>query len=233
MTKLHLLSVCLIGLATPALAQMTMSIEEPSDEVSSSAPSLELSVPPDVPDASSSEPLSHMSEPPNFVSSAPDDEELAPPDEPSGPPMASKDALTLFFNTCTDVSGGDPEAYDRARGNGWIAYDGEDTGPYKQVFAASQTVGGYGSVELWGSVETYPTQHLGYCRVDFSDYETLIDFKDMTGIGGLAGTIEDRGEGNVYGAWESPDHKLLVIADRTEGEVEIEYNVLIGTKAAN
>lgn len=225
MTKLtHLLSVCLIGLATPALAQMTLSVEEPSDGLST--PSLELSAPPDV---SSSEPSSHMSAPPSLEMSAPDEEQP----EPAGPPVASGDALTAFFNICTDVSGGDPEAYDRASGSGWTAYDGEDAGPYKSVFAGSQSFAGYGAVELWGSVESYPTQQLGYCRVDFPDYDTLIDFKDMAGIGGLAGTIEDRGEGNVYGIWETADHKVLVIADRSGGEVEIEFNVLIGAKPQN
>ncbi|MBI4921770.1 MAG: hypothetical protein HY834_08470 [Devosia nanyangense] len=226
MTRLtHLLSLCLIGLATPALAQMTLSVEEPSDGVST--PSLELSAPPDT---SSSEPLSHMSAPPSLEMSAPD-EEL--PAEPAELPVPSRDALTAFFSICTDVSGGDPEAYDRASGSGWTVYDGVDTGPYKNVFAGSQSFAGYGSVELWSSVESYPTQQLGYCRVDFPDYDTRIDFKDMAGIGGLTGMIEDRGAGNVYGIWETADHKVLVIADRTEGEVEIEFNVLIGAKPQN
>src|SRR5438046_128941 len=151
----HLLSVLVIGAASPALAQMslTLSSEEPSSgALSMSAPpnfsmsletsessSEEMSTPPDLslsaPEESSSEELSHMSEPPNFASSSeepPISEEPLPSEEPSeepppaGPPVASADALKLFFDACTDISGGDPAAYDRANDGGWTPNDSED-----------------------------------------------------------------------------------------------------------
>ena len=46
--------------------------------------------------------------------------------------------------------------------------------------------------------------------------------------GDLAGSTEDRGNGNVFGSWQSADKHVLVIADRVDGTVEIEFNFLLG-----
>ena len=218
MTKLHLLSLCLIGLSTPALAQISMTLT--SDQPA--APSnMEMSITDS--SSSSSEAPADMS-----VSAAPDD---GASDLSSGPAVASKDALADFVKSCTDVSGGDPAAYDRANADGWTPDDAADSGPNRKIYSASKDVGGYGSVTLWGSVDTYPTQMLGYCRVDFGDYDSLIDLNDLTGMQGLVGSVTPAASGgNVYGAWESPDKKLLVIADRTDGQVEVEFNLLLGPK---
>ncbi len=220
MTKLHLVSLCLIGLATPAMAQMTLTVTSDSSAPDSSAMDMsimESSAPP--PADSSAMEMSVSGDDEGDVSQV-----------PSGPPVASKDALAAFLKTCTDVSGGDPAAYDRANADGWVPDDSTDSGPYRRIYSASKDVGGYGSVTLWGSVDTYPTQQLGYCRVDFGDYDNLIDLKDMEGLGGLAGSVTPKGDNDVYGAWETADKKLLVIADRTDGQVEIEYNILLGAK---
>jgi hypothetical protein len=210
--KLHLVSLCLIGLSTPALAQISMTL--PSSEPSASAP-MDMSVTP-------------SDSPMDDNASGTDDNAS---DLSSGPAVPSKDALTAFVKTCTDVSGGDTKAADRATADGWTPDDASETGPYRRIYSAAKDVGGYGSVTLWGSVDTYPTQMLGYCRVDFGDYDTLVDFNDLTGIQGLTGTVTAAdSNGNVYGAWETADKKLLVIADRTDGQVEIEFNLLLGEK---
>jgi hypothetical protein len=200
--------------------------------------SLQLSSEEAPPDTSSSE-MSHMSAPPNFGSSseAPaSSSEEAPPDDqsssepPAGPPVASADALKMFYDACTDISGGDPKSYDRANGNGWTPNDQDDSGPYNSIYSGYRNMDGYGEVDIWGSVNTYPSQQLGYCRIDFPDADNLINFADVAKLGDLKGRIEDRGDGNVYGAWESGDKKLLVIADRNDGQVEIEFNLLLGDK---
>lgn len=147
-----------------------------------------------------------------------------------GPPVASADALKMFYDTCTDISGGDPKAYDRANANGWTPNDQDDVGPYNSIYSGYRNMDGYGEIDVWGSVNTYPTQILGYCRVDFPDADKLINFADVTKLGDLKGRIEDRGDGNVYGAWESGDKRLLVIADRNDGQVELEFNLLLGNK---
>ena len=46
----------------------------------------------------------------------------------------------------------------------------------------------------------------------------------------LSGTAQQTADGNAYGSWESADKKWLVIGDRSEGAVEIEFNLLLGTK---
>lgn len=208
MTKLHLLSLCLIGLSTPALAQISLTL--PTDSSSSTAPA----------DVSSS--------------AAPDDTSASDEtsdQQPEGPAVASKDVLTDLAKTCTSVSGGDPKGADAANADGWTPDDPTESGPYRHIYSGSKDVSGYGSVTIWGSVDTYPSQKLGYCRVDFGDYDNLINFADMSGIQGLTGTASTPdGNGNVYGAWETADKKLLVIADRTDGQVEIEFNLLLGDK---
>ncbi len=192
MRTLYLLSLCLIGLSTPVLAQSALS----SAPVSASASD-------DAGDSS----------------------------QPSGPPVASKDALASFLKTCTDVSSGDPKAYDRATADGWQPDEPAESGPFRSIYSGTKDVAGYDSTVLWGSVDTYPTQRLGYCRVDFGDSDGHIDFNDMQGLDGLTGSVtKPDANGNVYGVWETADKKLLVIADRTDGQVEIEYNILLGPK---
>jgi hypothetical protein len=190
MSKLHLLALCLVGLAAPALAQDTSS------------------------------------------SAAVDAASSAPADQ-SVPPIASADLLKMVVDACTAIESGAPDAYDRVKDTGWVPNETEDTGPYNAVYSGYRDVDGYGEVDIWGSVQTFPTRRLGYCRVDFSDSDNSLDFKAMAGLAGLAGTLDDRGDGNVYGAWESPDKKLLVLGDRTDGAVEIEFNLLPGDGPAN
>jgi hypothetical protein len=210
MTKLHLLSLCLIGLSTPTLAQISLTL--PSDSSSSAAPAAtSSSMAPD--DTSASEETS-------------DDQPVA-----EGPAVPSKDALTDLVKTCTDISSGDPKAADRINADGWTPDDATSSGPYRHIYSGSKDMSGYGSVTIWGSVDTYPSQMLGYCRVDFGDYDNLINFADMTGLQGLTGSVTTPdSSGNVYGAWETADKKILVISDRTDGQVEIEFNLLLGDK---
>ena len=216
MTKLHLVSLCLIGLSTPALAQISMTLPSGSTPVPPASSGVDMSVEVDTSDE------------PSDVSA--DDENGD--DQAAGPPVASKDALADFYKSCKDVSGsGDAKGFDLATAAGWVPDDAADSGPYRKVYSASKDVGGYGSVTLWGSIDTYPTQTLGYCRVDFGDYDTLINLADLTGMDGLTGTTTTPDNtGNVYGAWESADKTMLVIADRTDGQVEIEFNFLLGAK---
>ncbi|HVY51145.1 MAG TPA: hypothetical protein VHA07_06235 [Devosia sp.] len=157
-----------------------------------------------------------------------------PPDQSTGPPLSSSEALRLFVDACTAIGSGAPDAYDKVKDAGWVPNEPEDAGPYNAVYSGYRDVPGFGEVDIWGSLQSFPSQRLGYCRIDFSDNDNLLDFKDMAGIAGLAGTLADRGDGNVYGAWESPDRKLLVLGDRTDGAVEIEFNLLLGgTPAGN
>src|SRR5665213_397091 len=151
MRRLYFLSLCLIGLCTPALAQSVPSLTPVSADQAS-----------DASDAS---------------------------DQPSGPPVPSKDVLAAFLKTCTDVSSGDPKAYDRATADGWTPDEPAQSGPHRTIYSATKDVSGYDSAVLWGSVDSYPTQRLGYCRVDFGDYDSHIDFNDMQGLGGLTGSV--------------------------------------------
>ena len=246
----QLLSVLALCAATPVLADTTGGVSMSAPPNFSGTSSSQATPP----DTSSSE-MSHMTTPPNFGSSSSDatppdmssmddqssstDDQTsseAPPDDttssdqPAGPPVASADALKLFYDTCTDLSGGDLKAYDRANSSGWTQNEQDDAGPYNSIYSGYRNMDGYGEVDIWGSLNSYPTQQLGYCRVDFTDTDNLINFADMTKLGGLKGRLEDRGDGNVYGAWEAPDHKLLVIGDRNGGQVEIEFNLLLGDK---
>jgi hypothetical protein len=158
-----------------------------------------------------------MSVPPFFSSSEPP------------PTVTAAEAFQIFYDACTSISGGDADAYDKANDAGWVPYEGGGYGPFKQVYTGSRDFEGYGSVEIWGSLESYPTQRLGYCRVDFGDYENTFDFGEIAGIGGLSGTVAEEGANAV---WESADKKLLVIAARYEGSVSIEFNVLVGDTPA-
>jgi hypothetical protein len=217
MTKLHLVSLCLIGLSTPALAQISLTLP-----TGSSTP---------LPTSASSGPSSTDMSVELDTSDEPSDVSADSAEPPAAPALASKDALAEFYKTCKTVSGGDPKGGDAATADGWVPDDQTDGGPYRKVYSASKDVAGYGSVTLWGSVDTYPSQMLGYCRVDFGDYDSLINLGDLTGTDGLAGTATTPdGSGNAYGAWESADHTMLVIADRTDGQVEIEFNFLLGAK---
>ena len=165
-----------------------------------------------------------------LASSAADGDTTAPLPPPAGPPVTSAEAFKIFVDTCTDISGGTEGSYDRANAAGWVPNDSDDSGPYNSIYSGSRELSGLGEVDIWGSVQNFPTQRLGYCRVDFSDSNNVLDFKDMAGIHGLTGSIEPRDAGNVYGAWETPDKKLLVIGDRSDGAVELEFNLILGDK---
>ena len=53
----------------------------------------------------------------------------------------------------------------------------------------------------------------------------------MAGLG-LTGTISGGDGADLHGAWEDADHKVMVLADRTDGETAIEFNILIGPAPA-
>ena len=160
------------------------------------------------------------------------DSSSSAPADPSGPPVASADAFKLFVEACADISSGDPAAYDRAKEAGWTPNETEDTGPYNKVYSGYRDLGGLGEVDLWGAVYSFPSQRLGYCRVDFSDENNTLNFNDLSGQKGLVGaTTPGQNPGDVYGSWESPDKKMLVIGDRTDGVVELEFNLLLGDTA--
>lgn len=158
------------------------------------------------------------------------DVDTSQPAAPSGPPVSSGDAFKLFVKTCTDIASGDPKAFDRANDAGWAPNEAPDPGPYSTIYSGSREVSGYGEVDIWASVQSFPTQRLGYCRIDFSDANNALDFTQMNGVEGLTGTAQKTADGNAYGSWESADKKWLVIGDRSEGAVEIEFNLLLGTK---
>jgi len=155
----------------------------------------------------------------------------APADQSGGPALSSADTLKLIVDACTQAVGGDAKASEKMTDGGWTPNEIEDTGPYNAVYSGFRDVAPYGEIDLWASVQSFPSQHLGYCRVDFGDTDNALDFAAMAGIAGLTGSVEPRAEGNVYGAWESADKKLLVIGDRTAGAVELEFNLLPGTPA--
>ncbi|MEP7241607.1 MAG: hypothetical protein ABI697_12035 [Devosia sp.] len=205
--KLPLLSLLLVGLCTPALAQISMTL--PSEMPDVSMPSDDM----------------------NMTVSAPDDG--TDTTEPSGPPVASKDALKLFVDTCTIIAGAEADAATKVKGLGWQADDATDTGPFVSIFSGYQDLGGYGSVDLWSSLETYPSSRLGYCRVDFPDSDNRVDFNDVTGLGGLAGSVKDAGGGNAFGSWETPDHKFMLTASRQDGQAQMEFNMLLPAAPAN
>lgn len=156
----------------------------------------------------------------------------APSDQSSAAPMSSADIFKLIVDACTQVIGGDAAAQEKMTDGGWTPNEIEDTGPYNSVYSGFRDVPPYGEIDLWASVQTFPSQHLGYCRVDFGDTDNVLDFAAMAGVAGLTGSIEPRADGNVYGAWESADKKLLVIGDRTAGAVELEFNLLPGPAPA-
>jgi hypothetical protein len=199
--SLYLLSIVALLAASPALGQGASSEAAPAV----SQPSAEA------PDAASE-----------------DDEGEGTATEPSGPALPSADALKLFLTSCTEVASGVVTAHDDMEQAGWSADEAENTGPYVTVYSGYQELAGYGSVDLWSSVESFPSQRLGYCRVDLGDVDNLLDFNDVEKLG-LIGTVTDQGNGNAYGSWESADHKTLLSASRADGQVQIELNVMLGT----
>lgn len=222
----YLLSLAALLAASPALAQESsagLSLSAPPNFSSSADVA-----PPSEPAPSS---MSHMSAPPDQSSAddaaPPDDGDTSgEPSEPTGPPMASTDAIKLFVATCASIAGGAPNARDDAQKAGWQADDPADNGPYVTIYSGYQELAGYGSVDLWSSLESFPTQRIGYCRLDFGDVDNLLNFNDFTKLG-LNGTIADNGNGNVFGSWESEDHKTLLAANRTDGQVQMEFNLLL------
>lgn len=206
-----LLSVSVLLLASPALAQSLSLAPE-----SSSLPSV----------ASSDAAPADASASDDANAPVDDGTPMDGPVVPSGPPLASADALKLFMTLCGEVAGGVPNARDDAAAAGWIADDPTESGPYVQIYSGYQELAGYGAVDVWSSLESFPTQRIGYCRLDFGDVDNLIDFNDVPKLG-LTGTVSGRGAGNAYGSWESADHKTLLTANRTDGQVQMEFNILL------
>ncbi len=207
----YLLSLAALLTASPALAQ-------------DSSAGLSLSAPPNFSSSSDAAAPSDVSSSDDAV--PPDTDNGDEPSEPAGPPMASTDAIKLFVSSCTSIAGGSPTARDDAQKAGWQADEPADNGPYVTIYSGYQELAGYGSVDLWSSLESFPTQRIGYCRLDFGDVDNLLNFNDFTKLG-LNGTITDNGNGNVFGSWESADHKTLLAANRTDGQVQMEFNLLL------
>jgi hypothetical protein len=213
---------------------MDLSVE---DDTSSSSSASRLTQPPvlsmsvedgdssSMDDESSSSELSHMTEPPNFMSSEDDDEGDDETSEPSGPALSSHDALQLFTTLCSELGLGAEGAEDNATAAGWQLDEPVDTGPYVKIVSGYQEFAGYGSVDFWSSLQTFPTQRLGYCRISFGDADNLIDFTDLNDLG-FTGETQDNGDGNVFGAWDAANHTILLSGDRADGEAQLEFNVI-------
>src|SRR3569833_2417955 len=133
-------------------------------------------------------------------SSAPPDQGTDQP-EATGPAITSPEAFKIFVDACTTLSSGEAGADLRAANAGWSAYEGEGTGPFSTVYSGYRDLNGLGEVDIWGAVYNNPTQRLGYCRVDFSDPDTILDFNDVAGINGLTGSAKPGDNSDVFGVW--------------------------------
>ncbi len=160
--------------------------------------------------------------------------QLAPEDTEDGDgsaqgnvtPVPSAELIPALYAVCTDVASGAAGSADRAGAAGWVFHDDEVDTPLRTIYAAGKQVDGYDDPELWSSVETYPGGRLGYCRISLGDFDNHIDFADFGKIAGLTGSVVEE-DGAVYGSWEQADHNTRVIASAAEGEVEIEFNLVL------
>lgn len=155
-------------------------------------------------------------------------------DEPSPPvsdlpPVASADLVKELFERCKAVASDQPDAMKTAAAAGWTAEDDtQGDGPFFTQVAANKEFGGIGPVEMWGTVEYYPTIREGYCRMDFSDPDSLVNFEDFNRIEGLTGQQTKIGE-DIYAVWQmgATDPKLMVIAQRVAGDFQMEINTIL------
>lgn len=146
------------------------------------------------------------------------------------PPVKSSSFIKTLFDTCLKVANDAPDALKAAEADGWAPdEDNGGDGPFFTQIAASKSFGGIGPVEMWGTVEYYPSMREGYCRMDFTDNGGLVDFKDFPGaISGLTGQTKLIGD-DIYAAWQigKDNPTTLVIAQRVSGDVQIEINTIL------
>lgn len=83
--------------------------------------------------------------------------------------QAAIPAVLSTLEICETFAKGDVLALEQATDAGWDAYDDTPESPFIKSYSGSLDVEGFGYVDLFSLVETYPTQTLGYCRVDVAD----------------------------------------------------------------
>jgi hypothetical protein len=145
------------------------------------------------------------------------------------PPVASADLVKELYEVCYGVAEDQPDALGKAEARGWSEEpDNEGDGPFFTQTAASKEFGGIGAVELWGTVEYYPGMREGYCRVDFTDTDNIVNFSDFNAIAGLTGQVKAIG-GDTYAAWQigSDEPKVVLLAQRVGGDFQLEINTIL------
>lgn len=147
----------------------------------------------------------------------------------AGPAVTSASLIKELYEVCSAVAQAEPDALRKAEARGWAEdEDNEGDAPYFTQTAASKSFGGVGPVEMWGTVDFYPQIREGYCRMDLTDADNLIDFADFKQISGLDGKVTNIG-GDTYAAWQigSGTPKVMITAQRVAGDFQMEINTIL------
>jgi hypothetical protein len=78
-------------------------------------------------------------------------------------------AALAALETCEIFAKGDVLALEAAAEAGWDAYEETAESPFIRSYSASRDYAGFGYADMFSLVETYPTQTLGYCRIDLNE----------------------------------------------------------------
>jgi hypothetical protein len=78
-------------------------------------------------------------------------------------------AVLAALETCELFAKGDVLAVEAAAEAGWDAYEDNAESPFIKSYSASRDYPGLGYADMFSLVETYPTQTLGYCRIDLNE----------------------------------------------------------------
>lgn len=160
---------------------------------------------------------------------SPDGTDTPTPPVSNLPPVASADLVAELFERCKAVANDVPDAMKTAAAAGWTQEDDTDgDGPFFTQVAANKEFGGIGPVEMWGTVEYYPSMREGYCRMDFSDPDSVVKFDDFNRIPGLTGQQTKIGD-DIYAVWQmgQSDPRLLMIVQRVAGDFQMEINTML------
>ncbi|MEO5808045.1 hypothetical protein [Devosia sp.] len=138
-----------------------------------------------------------------------------------------------LLDTCEKFASGDVLIVEWATAQGWTASEGQSDTVYAHIYNATKTIEGVGDVTLFGLVETYPGQTLGYCRMDVQSPAANLGVLTLNDLPRLSGAVQAV-DGGEYGTWQGAEtgRDYLLLASQTADAFALQLTTFTARSAA-
>ncbi len=139
-----------------------------------------------------------------------------------------------FLEVCEKFASGDVLVVEWASELGWDAKEGDSGSLYARLYNANRYIEGVGDVALVALIEDYPTQTLGYCRIDIVAPAGTIGVLNLNELPRLTGTIRTTSDTD-YGSWEGAEsgRDYLLLASQDPNNFSLQLTTFVAHAAQN